>query len=241
MPVSKQGVSIVIPVLNESSNLRILVSKIKKNLKKFTYEIIFIDDNSTDNSRKILEDLRTKNYNLRFYIRKNLPDLSKSCQLGFDKSKYQNIIVMDGDLQHNPKYLSNMINSFMLNNCDFLIATRNFKKEYISHLRFILSILIIKIINLLLGSRTKDPMSGFFIFKKKIYNINKKNLYGTGFKILFDLLYVEKKIPLINEFKFKFNARKRNKSKMNLRILFILIKMIFFYLSKNNFFNKFKL
>ena len=169
-----------------------------------------------------------------------MPDLSKSCQLGFDKSKYQNIIVMDGDLQHNPKYLSNMINLFLLNNCDFLIATRNFKKEYISHLRFILSILIIKIINLLLGSRTKDPMSGFFIFKKKIYNRNKKNLYGTGFKILFDLLYVEKKVPFIKEFKFKFDARKRNKSKMNLRILCILLKMIIYYLIKNNFFNKFK-
>ena len=138
MSVFKQGVSIVVPVLNESSNLRILVSNIKKNLKKFTYEIIFIDDNSNDNSRKILEDLKTKNYNLRFYIRKDVPDLSKSCQLGFDKSKYQNIIVMDGDLQHNPKYLSNMLNLFMLNNCDFLIATRNFKKEYISHLRFII-------------------------------------------------------------------------------------------------------
>ena len=115
-----------------------------------------------------MEDLRTKNYNLRFYIRKDVPDLSKSCQLGFDKSKYQNIIVMDGDLQHNPKYLPRMISLFSKKKYDFLIGTRNFSFDgSLVFYRFILSKLLIYIFNIFLRPSLNDPMSGFFIFKKK--------------------------------------------------------------------------
>ena len=230
-----KAVSIVIPTLNEASNLELIIPKISKYLKKNTYEIIVIDDNSLDGSKKILLKLKKKNQYLRFYIRNKNPDLSQSCQLGFKKSKFNNIIVMDADLQHDPKYLPAMINLFFSKNNDFLIATRNFRKEILSHPRFILSLILVKIINLLLGYRTTDPMSGFFIFKKSIYFRNKHRLYGFGFKILFDLLYVENDFLLIKDFPFKFNNRKYNKSKMNFKILYILVKMFVYYLKKNFF------
>ena len=56
----KKGLSIVIPILNENHNIIILVNQIKKYLKKIRYEIIFIDDNSTDNSLKTLKILKKK-------------------------------------------------------------------------------------------------------------------------------------------------------------------------------------
>ena len=230
-----KAVSIVIPALNEALNLKILVSKIDQYLKSNIYEIIIIDDNSSDGSREILLKLKKKNPYLRFYIRNKVRDLNQSCQLGFQKSRFSNIVVMDADLQHDPKYLPSMINLFFFNNNDFLVATRNFRKEIFRQPRFIFSLMLASIINFLLGYRTTDPMSGFFIFKKSIYLKNKKQFYGLGFKILFDLLYANKDFLLIKEFKFKFNKRKYHKSKMNFKILYILVKMIMYYFIKKNF------
>ena len=72
--------SIVIPVLNEEQNINKIVSSVSYYLKKYKYEIIFIDDDSDDNSKKILIRNSNKYKNLSFFIRKNCKrDLSQSC------------------------------------------------------------------------------------------------------------------------------------------------------------------
>ena len=188
--------SIIIPVLNEGKNIAKLVEEIKKE-KKFlnlsNLELIIIDDNSTDDSEIILRKIKKKNKFLKYYVRKNKKkDLTKSCLLGFNKALYPNILVMDGDLQHPPKFIKHMLNIFISGNYDFVIGTRNLLKKKdpgLSYIRYVSSLFIIIIINFLLGNKTKDPMSGFFIFKKEIYKKNKKNLYGVGYKILADLIY----------------------------------------------------
>ena len=97
--------SIVIPVFNEAKNLKILVPEIFKKLKKKKFELIIVDDNSNDETSKILEKFKKKNF--RHLIRKSKRDLSKSCILGFKKARYKNILVMDGDLQHKPSDIKN--------------------------------------------------------------------------------------------------------------------------------------
>lgn len=67
------NISIVIPILNEEKNLIKLIKEIKKvkeetNINKF--ELILVDDNSTDNSHKVLKNLQHKNSFLRYFIRK---------------------------------------------------------------------------------------------------------------------------------------------------------------------------
>ena len=83
-------------------------------------------------------------------------------------------------------------------------------------------------VNLLLGNKTSDPMSGFFIFKKKIYKKDNKRLFNKGYKVLMDLLYLNDEKKRIFDKKINFDTRKKGKSKMNLKILFLLLYMILF-------------
>ena len=66
-------ISIVIPFFNEKNNLRILLPQLKKSLKtiKKKYEVIFIDDGSRDNSKKIIEKFNIRNKNCKLIIHKN--------------------------------------------------------------------------------------------------------------------------------------------------------------------------
>jgi len=221
--------SIVIPVYNESKNIPILVRQIYKVLKNKIFELIIVDDDSTDGTSFIIEKLKKKN--LKYFIRKKRRDLTKSCLLGFEKSSYENILVMDGDLQHKPNDILKLLNIFKKKNADFVIGSRNLfkrKKHNLGFFRLGASRILILVVNILLGNKTSDPMSGFFIFKKSIYKKNKKKLFKKGYKILMDLLYSHSSYKKIYDIEINFDTRKKGKSKMNLKILLLLLNMILF-------------
>ena len=221
--------SVVIPTYNEKQNIAPLINKIDKYLKNFFYEIIVIDDNSEDGTKLVLKEIKSSKKNFTFHIRKKKRDLSQSLILGIKKTKFNNIIIMDGDLQHNPKYLPKIIRVFFEKKIDLLVCVRNFKKRSgLSIIRYFASLSLIFFINIFLGRRVSDPMSGFFIFKKKIYTSNKKNIYGKGFKLLFDLIYFSKRPLKIKEYMIIFNKRKNNKSKMNLKVIYHILVAIFY-------------
>ena len=92
-------ISVVIPILNEEKNLIKLINEIKKVKKKIKlkkFEVIFVDDNSSDGTENTMKTLLKKNNFIRYFIRKEKnKDLSKSCIMGFKKAFYENIIVMD--------------------------------------------------------------------------------------------------------------------------------------------------
>jgi len=227
--------SIIIPTLNEGKNLKLLVKKIFYYLRGFNFEIIIVDDNSSDNTKSVLNYLKKRYLNLTFFIRKCHPDLSQSVIQGFEKSKYENILVMDADMQHNPIYLPLMVTLFFKKKYDFVICVRDFNKKLgINFIRKNCSKAVIVLINYIFGFKTKDPMSGFFIFKKKFFKKNRKKLFGKGFKILFDLLYSEKILD-IQDLSIKFEMRKNNTSKMSIKIIFLLIRVIFFKFQQNKF------
>ena len=223
------SLSIIIPVLNEKKNLINLTSKIYKNTKGLKIEVIFIDDNSNDGSYKILKSLNKKYRNFKFFVRKKDRDLTQSCFYGIEKSKYKNILIMDGDGQHNPKYIKKMFSIFINKEADFVVGARKFDdiNESLSLLRFTASKILIYIFKVLFKLKTSDPMTGYFIFKKKFYIINKNFFFGKGYKILADLLYSSPKKLKIIDYKIKFLKRKNEKSKMSFKVLLILIFFIF--------------
>lgn len=218
--------SIVLPVLNEENNIKILLFLIKKYLKNFKYEIIFVDDNSIDFTKKIIKNYVSKN--IRYFLRKKNKDLSLSCFLGIEKSKYKNIIIMDSDLQHHPKYLPQMVNLYFKKKLDFVVAVRNFKEDIgLGVIRKFSSVFLSFFFNYFLGYRVSDPMSGFFMFKKSIYYKHWHFLFGKGWKILADLIY-NKENFLIKELQIKFLRRSENKSKMSLKVLINVIRLFLF-------------
>ena len=227
--------SILIPVFNERKNIEILVYKISKFLKKNIFEIIVIDDNSYDGTKEILKRIKSKNNRFNYLTRnKSERDLSKSVIFGISKAQYKNIVVMDGDLQHDPKYLPIICKIFSNKELDFLVCTRDFEhRQGLSLIRYYSSKFLIFFVNFSLNKKVSDPMSGFFIFKKKFYALNKRKIYKSGFKILLNLLYSTKKKLEIYEKKIIFKKRLKNKSKMNLKVLFHIIMSIFYYFFLN--------
>ena len=102
------------------------------------------------------------------------------------------------------------------------------KKHNLSFFRLSASRILILLVNFFLGKKTSDPMSGFFIFKKKIFSNNKRKLYNRGYKILMDLIYINTEKKKIFDVDINFDNRKKGASKMNLKILISLINMIIY-------------
>ena len=222
--------SIIIPILNEEKNILNLTNKIKKTLNNYKYEIIFVDDNSEYNSKIVLSNLKRKNKNIRFFIRKNkIRDLFQSCLLGIKNSKYQYNLIMDGDLQHDPRYIPKMLQK-LNNNYDIVVACRNFDSDNkigLNIFRLLSSKVVRYFIFIIFGKKTLDPMSGYFVFKKSIFLKNKMFFYGYGFKILSDIIYNVNNLK-ISDVIINFKHRRLGASKMNFRVIMQIIFFILF-------------
>ena len=136
---------------------------------------------------------------------------------------------MDGDLQHKPSDIKKFLRIFHKNNPDIIVGTRDLfknKKHNLNIFRLFASRVLILSVNLLLGNKTSDPMSGFFMFKKNIFVKSQKKLIEKGYKILLDLLYVKNQKIKVVDVKINFDSRMKGKSKMGFKVLINLISMI---------------
>jgi len=104
-------ISVVIPVLNEEENIPELYSELRDVLEKLNkpYEIIFIDDGSTDNSFKILKEIHEKDNKVKVIkFRRNFGQ-TPAISAGFDHATGSIIITMDSDLQNDPKDIPKLL------------------------------------------------------------------------------------------------------------------------------------
>jgi glycosyltransferase involved in cell wall biosynthesis len=101
----EETVSVLIPIYNEEGNLSLLYDKLEAALQKTerAYEIIFVDDGSSDGSLEILLDLREKNPNVKIVSFARNFGQTAALSAGIDCSKGDIIIPMDGDLQTDPE------------------------------------------------------------------------------------------------------------------------------------------
>ena len=127
----KKNLLIIIPVYNEQSNIKPIVLKIFKEIKR-KVNILFIDDNSQDKTRSQIY-LSKKKYKEIYLIKRGSKlgiGSAHKCGLkwGYLK-KYKTIVTMDCDGTHHPKYIIKMLNTLKKNNFDIISTNRFLKKN----------------------------------------------------------------------------------------------------------------
>ncbi len=124
------NLSIVIPLLNEEESLRELHDWIVKVMaeNKFSYEVIFIDDGSTDDSWQIIEQLWRANENIKGIRFLRNFGKSQALHAGFAKAKGEVVITMDADLQDNPEEIPGLYEMITTQKFDLVSGWK--KKRY---------------------------------------------------------------------------------------------------------------
>lgn len=126
----KLDLSIVIPLLNEAESLPELEAWIRRVMtaNNFTYEVLFIDDGSSDDSWKVIEQLSSENPNVKgIRFRRNYGK-SAALQIGFGQAKGDVVITMDADLQDSPDEIPEMRNMILNQGYDLISGWK--KKRY---------------------------------------------------------------------------------------------------------------
>ncbi len=124
------NISVVIPLLNEQESLTELHDWIAKVMQsnRFSYEIIFIDDGSTDGSWQTIEQLSQKDDNVKgIRFLKNFGK-SQALHAGFEKAQGNVVITMDADLQDNPEEIPELYNMIVNDKYDLVSGWK--KKRY---------------------------------------------------------------------------------------------------------------
>ncbi|MEK7522562.1 MAG: glycosyltransferase, partial [Patescibacteria group bacterium] len=165
MPIG-QSVSIVVPTWNEEGNIQMLFECIDQALKpkKIDYEIIVVDDHSTDQTQKIVASLEDT-YPISLYVKKGQQGKAQSLLEGFTYAKYDLICMIDADLQYPPEAIPKMIEKID-ENTDVVVANR--REHYVSLRRKILSYIFRHFFGKFLHGFTCDVQSGLKVFKKEI-------------------------------------------------------------------------
>jgi dolichol-phosphate mannosyltransferase len=168
----------------------------------------------------------------RFYIkvikRNERSGLISAIYEGFKSSIGEYVLVMDADFSHSPTHINKLINEIRSSDSDLVIASRYLKGGKIigwSPKRIFLSRFATNLSKLIFGlSEVSDPMSGFFIVKRKL--IRKMHFSTSGFKILLEILVKSKNIK-INEIPYTFSDRAMGASKLNSQVTIDFFKGLY--------------
>lgn len=159
--------SIIIPVYNEEGNIYNIYNEIISiNFSPFNYEIIFIDDGSTDNSKNILKDI-SRNKNIKFLSKKKNLGQSFAINTGIQNSKFENIITIDADGQNNPKDILKLLEVYEKDKYDLVAGIRN--KRIDSYIKIISSRIANKVRSFILKDDCSDTGCSLKVFKKNIF------------------------------------------------------------------------
>jgi len=207
--------SVVVPLYNEEDNVTLLTQKIHESLVGYNYQIIYIDDFSTDKTRKVTKDLKDDKVHL-IELKKNYGQ-SLALAAGIDYAEGEYIITMDGDLQNDPIDIPQMLAYTINDEYDVVTGIRQKRKD--SLVKKIPS----KIANFLVRRVTKldikDNGCALKVFTKDI--AKDLNLYGEMHRFITLLAHLEgaqiKQVPV------KHHARHAGVSKYGLERVFKVV------------------
>ena len=228
----KNQVSIIIPTYNESENIINILHSIKEIIpKNILTQTIVVDDNSPDGTGKLVEDYlknvkKMADHTIEIIHRKAKNGLGSAILNGIQQAKGDTIVVMDCDFSHPPQIIPKLVESIKKYQYDIAVASRYIKGGKIqgwSQKRKLMSRFATLIAKKGLGVNTKDPMSGFFAFKRSI--IKELNFDAIGYKILLEIIVKTKGVN-IKEIPYTFQDREFGSSKLGIKTILDYYKSV---------------
>ncbi|WP_036379182.1 glycosyltransferase family 2 protein [Muricauda sp. MAR_2010_75] len=213
--VTDSLLSIVVPLYNEEDNVVLLTQKIHESLEGYSYQIVYVDDFSTDKTRQRVKEMDDDKVHL-IELKKNYGQ-SLALAAGLDYAEGEYIITMDGDLQNDPSDIPQMLEYAVGGEYDVVTGIRQKRKD--SLVKKIPS----KIANFLVRRVTKldikDNGCALKVFTKDI--AKGLNLYGEMHRFITLLAFLEggqiKQVPV------KHHARHAGVSKYGLERVFKVV------------------
>lgn len=221
--------SIVIPTFNEKDNIQLIIQKLRRILAKVRWEVIFVDDNSKDQTAQLIKKIGQKDCRIRIIHRIGRRGLASAAVEGMLASTAPYILLMDADHQHDETLIPQMLAKLKNNHLDLVIASRfigNAHSSSMSYFRFQVSQLANKISNTYIAYDIKDMMSGFFLLKSSVIINTAPYLSNIGFKLLADILASSKQKLKVAEIPYIFRKRYKGDSKFNTAIVYEFILLI---------------
>ena len=233
---SSQSVSIIIPSLNERENIPIVVERLEALLVDRKWEAVFVDDDSRDGSLEVLMNLARTKSNVRFIRRIGRRGLASACLEGMASSAADVFAVMDCDLQHDETILPKMLTAFEEDpDLELAVGTRYAGEGggvgNWSRARVFISRFATNLGSLARKTELSDPMSGFFVIRRDVFEQTVRQMTGKGFKILLDMVLSAGRPLKTREFSYEFRTRQHGESKLDIVVgfeyLFLLADKIF--------------
>jgi len=166
--------SIIVPLYNEEKNIKLLNNELVESIielkktKERQFELIFVDDGSQDNTFKELQSLKIPS-DVPSLIIKHRRNISQSAALlsGIGKSRYENLIFLDGDLQNDPKDFSKLLSKFE-SGVDMVVGWRKNRKDSFLN-KTLPSLIANSIVRFFTSSKISDHGCALKVLKKNIF------------------------------------------------------------------------
>lgn len=222
--------SLVIPMFNEEGNAGLLIDKIRNAMTGFRYELILIDDASSDGTVKEIKEKNDPNVVL-IELKKNYGQ-SSAMMAGFDYASGDYVITLDGDLQNDPTDIPAMVELLENGNYDLVVGKRQKRKD--SSIRTIPS----KIANFIIKKTTKlnisDQGCALKVFTKD--TAKELNLYGENHRFISLMAHLNG--AKIAEMPVKHHARQFGVSKYGMNRTFKVINDLLLVLFNQKYLSK---
>ncbi len=214
---------VLVPCYNEFGNVAPLIARLDAALAGIAWEAVFIDDDSPDGTAAEVRRIAVADVRIRCLRRIGRRGLASAVIEGALSTSAPVLAVIDGDLQHDETRLPGMLAVLRAGQADIVVASRFAAGGDAAGLsgtrRLALSNLGVRLATLMLGTRLTDPMSGFFMVPRAVFEAVAPRLTGQGFKILLDILLSSRTRLRVHEVGARFGPRLSGQSKLSPLVL----------------------
>jgi len=217
-PAPGAELSVIVPTFNERGNVAELVRRLEAALAGRSWEVIFVDDDSTDGTADLVRELGRTDDRVRCIQRIGRRGLSSACIEGMLSSTAPYQAVIDADLQHDETLLPRMLDALKAGDTEIVVGSRYLAAGGLGDWqasRARISRLATRLSRLVLHGDLTDPMSGFFMIRREAFAARVRALSGIGFKILLDLFASSAQPLRYLELPYQFRSRVAGESKLD--------------------------